>query len=185
MTNLKNSIAVILHQIGFDSFQDYIQNTIAWKHNITAVYVFAVSLGGAFTIASSFTDQFIYTPALGVFILWLTTIFDVLLGAAAALHLKKKIQPNKLGRAVVRLVTQTLIVALFFQMSHAWHFFIHGWMVDSLLIVFTLSTFYSAIQNARDLDLITKEQYSFIEGLVNLKKLMSKFKRDDKPKSNP
>ena len=183
MTNLKNTISLILHQIGFDSLRDFAQNTIAWKHNISSVYLFAASMGGVLTYVESATDKFIYTPALGVYILWLTTIFDVFLGAAAAIHLKKAIQPNKLGRAVVRLVTQTLIVALFFQMSHAWHFFVHAWMVDSLLIVFTLSTFYSAIQNAHNLELVTKDQFTFIENLVNLKKLMSKFKNHDKPKN--
>lgn len=184
MNTFKNVVGIMFHEIGFESLNEILKSTVAWKHNVSSIYVFAVSFGGILSMLEVTTEKYIYTPALGVLILWLTTILDVLLGASVAITLKKEhnnnlaegLNPNKLGRAFIRLIVQTTIVALFYQMSKAWNLLINNWMVDSLLIIFTLSTFYSVLQNANKLQLITDEQYRFIEGLVNIKELISKLK---------
>jgi hypothetical protein len=61
-------------------------------------------------------------------------------------------------------------------MSQIWQHVVMDWMVDGLLIVFTLSTFWSSIKNAKELQLITNEQYSVLESIIGLKKIFEKFK---------
>ena len=181
---MKNLLRVIWEQVGFHSIPEIFQSTVAWKHKITTLYLASIPVAGIITAVETFTEDYIYTPALGIAILWFTSFFDVILGLSVAISNKTGIVPTRLSRALIRVLVQTLIVGLFFQMSHVWDYIITSWMVDSLLIVFTLSTFYSVIQNAAALGLITKEQYAVIESMVNLNKLISKFKKNDNDRRN-
>lgn len=176
---LKEWVHIVWEQVGFHSAYEILQSTIAWKHKITAVYLAALPLAAIITTLERFTENYIYTPALGIAILWLTSFCDVLLGLSVAISNKKGIVPTRISRALIRVITQTIFVGLFFQMGKAWSYLITAWMVDSLIIIFTLSTFYSVLQNAASLGLITKEQYAFIESIVNIKSLIDKLKKNE------
>lgn len=176
---IRDWLHIVWEQIGFNSISEMVQSTVSWKHKLTTVYLASIPVAGIITAVETFTEDYIYTPALGIVILWITSFLDVILGLSVAVSNKIGIVPTRLSRALIRVLVQTLIVGLFFQMSHVWDYLITSWMVDSLLIVFTLSTFYSVIQNAAALGLITKEQYTVIEGMVNLNKLISKFRKNN------
>lgn len=176
MKNYFKVINQLFVEVGYSSFLEVMQSTVAFRHKLTTVYLASIPIATILSILEQVTEKYIYTPALGIAILWGTSLFDIILGLSVAISNKLGIMPSRLSRAMIRVMTQTILVGLFFQMSKTWGYVITTWMVDSLLIVFTLSTFYSVIQNSAALGLITKEQYSFIESLVNLNKLISKFK---------
>ena len=183
MNRIVNFLHVVFAPIGFDSLMELLKSTFFYKEKITTIYAIGFSVSTIIGVAEIIIEKYIYSPALGIAILWITTFFDVVLGLAASRSDNINIDPSKLNRAFIRLVVQTVITGLFFQMSIAWNHFVYSWMVDALLIIFTLSVFFSLIQNARKLDLITKDQFEFIQNIVNLKKLFNKIsKRNGTPK---
>lgn len=174
---MKNFLSILFNPIGFNSLHELCQNTIAWKYKLTSIYLLGITVSSLLTAIKAFTEVYIYSPSPGIAILWATTILDIILGLGLAISEKKGIVPTKMGRAISRVAIQTLMVGLFFQMGQTWSYLITSWMVDSLLIIFTLSTFYSVLQNAAALGLITKDQYAFIESIVNIKALIDKLRK--------
>lgn len=175
MKQIKDFIQLMLHEVGYSSLEELVQNSVAWKHKISSLYLLSVSLGGFITGIYAFTEEYIYSPAMGIIVLFAVSLIDLLLGMSVAIDEKKGISPARIVRSLVRFIVQVVFVGLIYEMSSLWHILIQSWMVDSLLIIFTLSTFWSAVQNAAKLKLITPDQYSFIEGIVNLKGLIERF----------
>lgn len=176
---IRELTAIVSSQLGFESFMDIVKSSIAWKHKITTVYVLAAAIGGVFSAIGKFTDSYIYSPALGMYILWITSLIDIIFGISNSVAKKQGISANKISRAMIRVTFQTVLVGIVFQMSHAWGYLITFWMVDSLLIVFTLTILWSVIQNAEALGFITKDQYDVIESIINIKRLFSRIKKKE------
>lgn len=162
----------VLKEFGFDSLQDLYSAIFSFKFSILGIMITTI-----ITILEQLIDRFIYTPSQGILILVTLTIFDMILGVARAVQDKEGVDPAKMMRAMIRLVVQISFVAVFFQMSRIWDHLIATWMVDFLLILFTLSTFWSAVKNAKSVGMITADQYSVLEGLVGLKKIFEKVKK--------
>lgn len=171
---------IFMNVIGFKSFSDLAQSPLGLKHKLTAIYAAGFTISGLVVWIEHAIDTYIYSPALGVGILFMVTFFDMLLGISEGISSGEGLIPSKLSRAAVRVIVQTFFVAFAYQMHIAWGYVITYWMVDALLIIFTLTTFYSAMQNANKLGLITDEQYSFIESIVNIRRLIDKIKKSRK-----
>jgi len=176
----RDLVDLTLEQVGYTDMKEMITSVFALK--IKFVYLFGVTFGSIITVLHEITDKYIYTPAAGVLILWVVSLVDTILGSIRAVKehsadkTKEGFSPVKFARAFIRVVIQTIFVAMLFNMGRTWGYIIASWMVDSLLIVFTLSTFFSAIQNAYYLGLVSKDQYEFISTVINPKKWMDKFK---------
>lgn len=173
----KEMISVILNQVGFGSIKEILLSTIAWKHKITSVYLLGFTISGAHTFIVQFTEKHIYSPALGIELLFGITILDIILGLSLAVENKKGVSGTKLVRAIVRFIVQCVFVGIFFNMSQVWDHLIQSWLASSILFIFMLSTVYSSIRNAARLGIITKDQYDIIESIVNIKSLFNKIKK--------
>lgn len=177
MNNWENRV---FQETGHNSFNDMIQNAFHVKLHLSTIHLFAITFGGVLAFLESVTESWIYSPALGVGILFVCTVADSILGIAVAISKQKGIQTSRLSRAFVRFVIQILFVGIFFNMSKTFDAFVQMWMVDFLLIIFTLTTFYSAIENAHTLGYITTDQFKFIQSVVNIKNLVDKFTKKSK-----
>ena len=179
LMSYKGITQALLNEIGFTGINDLDASVFAFKFPI-----FGTMIATIVATMSELINQYVYTPAQGIILLIAVTAADVVLGIGYAVKKKEGVSSARLMRAFVRLVIQMFFVGVFFEMSTIWNTFIGKWMVDALLILFTLSTFWSAIKNARGLGLITDDQYSILETAIGLKKIFSKFTKvgDDKKK---
>src|SRR5690606_10145058 len=113
------------------------------------------------------------------------SVFDFILGISNSVMTKKtEFNSWRISRSAVRFVVQTIFVAILFNMSLIWSVFIQSWIVDSLLLIFILSTFWSAFENAKDLGLVTQEQFEMVESFVSIKKLILKFRNNKDNETN-
>ena len=170
----------ILNEIGFSGTDDLVSAVLGLKNNLTFIATIGVALGSIFSIIQNFINAYVYTPANGVFILFAATIFDIVLGLYKAVYFKEGIDPKKISRALIRFVIQIILVGIFTNMHLVFSHFIYSWMVDTVLIIFTLSTVWSLIRNAHKVELITDDQYSTLENLVSVKNILSKFSKNKK-----
>lgn len=177
MDKAKHILTIIFEQIGYNSFYDLSQSVILWKHKVTTIYILAISMTGIIELLERVTEKYIYSPYLGIEILFSVTMIDILFGITKSIMIDKNFSAGKLIRAVIRFGIQITFVGIFFKMAEAWPYIFQSWMVDAMLIIFTITTFYSAIENAAKLKLITKTQFAAIKSVVNLKELLNKFKK--------
>ena len=63
-------------------------------------------------------------------------------------------------------------------MHKVFDYFIYSWMVDSVLVIFTLSTLWSIIKNSNKAGYIPDDQYEILEGVISLKDIFSKFSKN-------
>lgn len=183
MKILNNAVAILLHEIGFDSIREILYSTVALKHNLSTVYVVSIPIGIALNGVLNFTESYIFSPALGVAIFWVISIIDTFLGMGIAISDQdKQLEASKISRSIVRAFMQTLIVAVVFKMSQVYTFAIFPWMVSSLLLMFTLTVLYSVLDNCHKLGLLSDQQFDLIKKIVNIKTLLNKFKSNEKDK---
>ena len=170
----------LLNEVGFSGIGDVISSTLGLKYNISSIAIIGVALGSSFSIIQKFIDTYIYTPAHGVFILFFITALDIVLGLMKSIKFKERISSSKISRAVVRFIVQILFVGIFSNMHEVFNHFIYSWMVDVVLIMFTLSTIWSSIVNARKLNLITEDQHRAFEAILNIKNFFSRLGKGEK-----
>jgi hypothetical protein len=170
----KGFIQATLSEFGFAGVTDFSHAIFHMKFPI-----FGLMLATLLTTTQSFINHYIYTPAQGIAILVGITFVDVMLGVAKSVKDGTGITGTRLARAFIRMIVQILFVGMFFEMSQVWNGMITSWMVDALLILFTLSTFWSAIKNAKEIGMITEDQYAILEGIIGLKRIFNKFKKKE------
>jgi hypothetical protein len=180
MNNTKYETGIIMHSLGFTSLKDLLLTPIAAKEGLYAFFMLSFPVSGFISCIEFFTETYIYTPALGMLVLWALTAIDIVLGISVAVLITKiGFLPSKAARAVVRLLFQTAIVMIFFQMSHAWSDVIRSWMVDSMMLLFAFTVLYSVLKNGREIGLLSKEQFEVIQWFVNFR---NPFKKPDPKK---
>jgi hypothetical protein len=167
----------ILNEIGFSSFHDIFKSVTGIKHNINLIHILGFTIGSIATIIQEFISDYIYNPSSGVLILFAVTIVDIVLGVSNSISNGKGIECNKLSRAFIRFTIQIIFVSFFYNMNMLYNYIIYSWMVDSILVIFTLSTFWSAWYNAHKLGFITDDQYSTLESIINIKEIFNRFKK--------
>lgn len=178
MQHLKTLKKDIWGALGFMSFSDFFSATTTIKIKFVVIHLYSISISGilvVFKLLEEQTDRFVYSPAAGIVLLFLVSLVDFMLGAANSKFVRNEdFQPTKIPRSAVRFGVQTFFVGIFFNMNKVWPLVIQFWITDFLLIVFILTTVWSGIVNAKNLKLITEDQYSFLEKFVNPSKF---FKR--------
>lgn len=181
-TYLLNKKILLLETVGFDSIKDLWIAVFGIKMK-TSIPMLAVTLSYCLEFISSFIERNIYSPVLGVYLLFLFTIVDIVVGLSKAIRFRKEgegngIDASRLSRAMARFVMQIFIVGGIFQMSKVWEFVIRNWMVDAVILSFTITTLWSSIQNAYRLGWIERKSYEHLESIVNVDKLFNYFKKD-------
>jgi len=165
---------LFLNEVGYKNFGDLYHSLFNFKYPL-----FGIVLATVLTSVSTFIDSYIYSPYQGITVLLGVTLLDSILGISKAVYLKEGVDPARMMRGWIRLVFQIMFVGLAFQMSMVWTFIVTKWIVDALLILFTLSTFWSALRNAYLLEIITKEQYTILESIIGLKNIFRKFRKKE------
>lgn len=167
-----------LEAVGFDSLNDFLTSVFALKYKAFSFYTYGFAFGMVMTFLkyiSQGTALYIYSPPKGIAILFGITALDFILGLSNSItNTKEGIKAGKVSKSIVRFLTQVAFVAFMFHTNTVWPYFIQAWMVDTLLFVFVISTAWSAFQNARDLGLVTQEQFEIVESFVNVRSLIGK-----------
>lgn len=171
---------MMLHVMGYENLKDLVMTSLALKTKPVDFYSFgfisAIFVSG-FAYLTNFTENFIYSPSMGIALLAVATLFDFLVGLWHSLEVKKlPINSWRIPRTFARFVIQILVVGLLFKMSELWPWVVQYWIVTGLLIVFIITTIWSMVENGRDLGLITKQQFEAIESFVNVGKLIKKIR---------
>lgn len=174
MKLLDRITGLLFGEFGIMSFTGLLDSLIGWKYQITTLYVFSITIGGIITVVKDFSVNYVYRPFLGLELLWICSILDVFLGITVALESKTPIDHKRMLRAVVRALLQSSFVAILFNMSKVYDLLIYKWMVDSMLLLFTSSVFWSCVVNAWKLGYITDEQYKLLQNIINIKTLLNK-----------
>jgi len=178
--SLKKYLCMALNLLGFESINDLMISVFALKTKVLTFYTYGFAIGGivAFMrVISENTAVYVYSPPAGIAILGGVSVLDFALGVSNSIVSKRAdFNSWRIPRSVVRFIVQVAFVAIVFNMNLIWSIFIQSWMVDSLLLIFILSTLWSALENARDVRIITQDQFDMIEGFVNIKKLIAKIK---------
>jgi hypothetical protein len=178
--SLKKHLCMALNLLGFESINDLMVSVFALKTKVMTFYTYGFAIGGivAFMrVISENTAVYVYSPPAGIAILGGVSLMDFALGVSNSIVSKRSdFNSWRIPRSVVRFIVQVAFVAIVFNMNLIWSIFIQSWMVDSLLLIFILSTLWSAMENARDVKIITQEQFELIESFVNIKKLIAKIK---------
>lgn len=170
----------MLHVMGYENLKDLLMTSLALKTKPIDFYslgfIFAMFVSG-FAYVTNFTENYVYSPSAGIAILFVATAADFLVGLWHSLEVKKQpINSWRIPRTFARFIVQILFIGLLFKMSELWPWVVQYWIVTGLLIVFIITTIWSMVENARDLGLITKQQFEAIESFVNVGKLIKKIR---------
>lgn len=180
MNKIGKFLCMGLHVMGYESLRDLLMTSLALKTKWFDFYSIGFIIAMvATTVAhlTNFTEKYIYSPSAGIAILFGVTIFDFLVGLWYSFEVKKiNLNPWRIPRTFARFIVQILLIGFLYKMSELWPYVIQYWIVTGLLIVFILTTIWSIVENAKDLGIITKQQYEFIEGFVNIGKIVNKLK---------
>ena len=164
--------------LGFNSMYDFLGTIFVFKEK-TLIPIFSFILTISFAGIEMFVDKVIYSPSIAIGILFGVSILDTILGASAAVKLGYGLSSNKIGRAFVRFAVQVVCVAFLYQLSVIYSF-IPKQAVDVFLLIFTISTFWSAISNAYRLGLVTEDQYLALQQVITLKAFLERFIKKQK-----
>jgi len=164
-----------LSTIGFDSIGDMMSSVFAIKGKSYGIYLFAPVIGGIITFIENNFETYIYDPAFGMGVLWMSALFDIVLGWRKA-KVNNEFSSDKLVKGGIKVIVKTIFVMLIFNAVNAWPTYLGMWMADSIIILFTFAFIISAARNAYTLGLINKDLYEGIEKIVNLKDLLKKKK---------
>ena len=188
MIRLKKYVCMGLHLLGFESINDFFGAVFALKYKVLSFYTYGFAIGGMVAFVRTISDStaiYIYSPPAGIAILAIVSVFDFLLGISnSVINKKTDFNSWRISRSAVRFVVQTIFVAILFNMSLIWSIFIQSWIVDSLLLIFILSTFWSAFENAKDLGLVTKDQFETVEEFISIRKLIGKIRNKKDNETN-
>lgn len=179
LVKIKAWIFLAIELVGFESFSDFLTSVFALKDKVQSFYTYGFAFGMVLTIIkflSQSTAIYIFSPPAGIAILFGVSVFDFLLGLSNSItNTNTGVKAGKISRTFIRFAVQVIFVAILFNMNMVFPIFIQSWMVDTLLFVFTISTLWSAFQNARDLSWVTQDQFEMVESFINIKNLIPKF----------
>ena len=153
---------IILDSVGFDSVSDFFSNILATKGVMAASGIIV----GILTYMDRFIELNIYSPSRAIYILFFSTIFDILLGISVAVR-DKSFDAYKLNKAWVRLVVQITIIGLLNQSNMVWDL-VNDWMVGTLLLAFVLTTIWSAFKNANKLGWIQPSTFLILQRILSI-----------------
>jgi hypothetical protein len=194
--SFKNFVTLFIESIGFDSVQDLFLDTFSFRIKFIGIYVIGVLLSVTiqfFEIISrynmnlyAYIDLYVYSPAERIYLLLLITIVNFFLGIGKSRMNRIDIDGYKFAKAFIRFTIQVIFIAFLYNLSNTMAEFGLMFIVDVMAMVFILSTFWSAWNNARSLDLITEEQHQVVQSVFDIKNILSKFSVFDNLKSkNP
>ena len=165
--------------IGYESFLDLIKAVFALKVKMGMIHIYAISFS---FIASIFIEldigisKYIYSPSAGIWLLAIISIGDFILGLANSIINKgEPIRWAKLNRSAIRFIVMTWFIGITYNLHLVSPIIIQKVFIEGLFLVFSLSIIYSSVENARDLNFITKEQFEMIDSFVNPKKFLIRF----------
>lgn len=177
---------LIIESMGFESFDDLILDTFALRFKYIFLYLLGLSITLSISIweallqysenTDMFIDTHLYSPSKGIWLLITITIINLGLGLALARNKKAKIDGYKFSKAFYRLGLQILFIFFLYNLTTTYTDINVVYAVHTFLWVFTLSTFWSAWNNGKDLDLITEDQHELVTGLLDIRKIITKFK---------
>lgn len=164
---------IFLSVIGFEDAHELFTSVFGIKDK-TVLPALALIFATIFMAISTFIDTYIFTPALGIWILLTLTCADILLGTAAS-KLVDRIEVNtwRMSRAGVRFIVQVFFTFALFQITKVWPI-IGKWLVDALLFLFVFATFWSSFKNANRLGLIEEEAYRIVEKFLSVEALFTR-----------
>jgi|GEM_PF-5862626 diacylglycerol kinase len=165
--------------IGYESIAELIQAVFALKIKLAMIHVYATSFS---CIAYIFIEldiginSYIYSPSAGIWLLAIISVGDFALGLANSIINKgERISYAKLNRSAIRFIVMTWFIAITYNLHLVSPVIIQKVFIEGLFLVFCLSIIYSSVENARDLNFITKEQFEMIDSFVNPKKFLIRF----------
>lgn len=161
-----------LSLVGFDSIGDLLSTVFAYKHKMYGIYLFAPVAGGILAAFERNVDAYIYSPAFGVYLLWIAALLDIILGVTKAIN-NKEFSSHKLRRGGVNVVVSTIIIGIVNGAVDTYAL-LGNWMIDSIMVLFTFSFLISSAKNAYLLGFINKDVYQGFEKLINLKNVFKK-----------
>ena len=178
--NIRSSF---LEAVGFETIGDFI-NTIFIKK--AGVYLYAGILHGAFEFLDRFIENNVYSPSSGVYILFIITVLDILLGISKSVK-NRNFDAYKLSRAWARFFVHIMIIGILYRMNQVWPSFIRAWMVDTIILSFSMATLWSVFKNAHELRWIQPSTYAMLERILSVEEVFKHFfnnkkndTRDDK-----
>jgi len=174
--------------IGYKSLLDLVQSVFALRIKLAMLHVYAVSF--SFTTAIFIEldigiSKYIYSPSAGIWLLAIISVGDFALGIAnSVINKGEPISWAKLNRSAIRFIVMTWFIAITYNLHLVSPVIVQKVFIEGLFVVFCLSIIYSSVENARDLNFITKEQFEMIESFVNPKKFLVRFFKKNKENEN-
>ena len=159
---------IFFDSFGFDSLSDFVHNLVSPK----SILVIAGVTSAIMATVDHFIEASIYSPARGIYILFFTTVFDIMLGISVAVK-ENRFDTYKLMRAWIRLVVQIIIIGLLNQSNMVWDM-VNDWMVNTLLLAFVLTTLWSAFKNAYKLRWIQEDTYLILQRILSVEQIFDK-----------
>ena len=166
--------------MGFTGVGDLLGSVLGLNNNIVNLSLLGITVGSALAALQEFINNYIYTPAEGIFILFIVTGLDVFMGIWRAIKLKEGLEGNKISRAAVRFIIQVAFVGIMSGMHEVFTYMIYHWMIDTVLIIFTLSTLWSFLRNSNRLGFITDDQYKALNSVIGIKEFLSRIGNKNK-----
>lgn len=175
----------IFKVIGYESFNDLISSVLSLKVKFAMLHIYGMV---ASVIISLFTEidvglnNYVYSPSGAVWLLAIASIGDFILGFTNSVFKKaEEVSWSRMNRAGIRFIVMLWFITITYQMHIFFPDIVQKIFIEGLFIVFLLSIIYSSLENARDLDWITKAQFDLIDTFVNPKKFITRFfKKQDK-----
>lgn len=169
---------LILDSIGFENLPDFLSSIFGVKDRIISP-ILGMVFGGGIVALNTFVNDYIFTPAMGVYILGALTMFDIVMGVAWSIAQKDKegntkFDASKISRAAVRFVIQIFIVSSIFHLNKVYNEMIYDWLASSILLTFTVATLWSAIKNAAKIGWIQPDVYAALEAILSVDKLVKR-----------
>lgn len=162
---------IFFDSVGFESMHDFVNNLVSPK----IILAIAGVLSAIMISIDQFIEASIFSPAKGIYILFFTTLFDIMLGISVAVK-EKRFDTYKLMRAWIRLVVQIIIIGLLHQSNMVWEM-VNDWMVNTLLLAFVLTTLWSAFKNAYKLKWIQEDTYLILQRILSVDQIFNQFIR--------
>lgn len=173
---MKNQIFKV---IGYESFNDLISSVLSLKLKFGMLYVYGMVgsvLIWLYTVIDTGINNYVYSPSKAVWILAFASIGDFILGFSNSVFKKSEgVSWSRMNRAGIRFIVMLWFIGITYQMHLVFPVIIQKIFIEGLFIVFLLSIVYSSLENARDLDFITKSQFNLIDSFVNPKKFINRF----------
>lgn len=179
---MKNQIFKV---IGYESFSDLISTVLSLKAKLGMLHIYGMIASVAiwlFTEIDIGLNNYVYSPSKAVWILFFASVGDFVLGLSNSLFKKgEEVSWSRMNRAGIRFIVMLWFIGITYNMHLVFPEIIHKIFIQGLFVVFLLSIIYSSLENARDLDWITKAQFDLIDSFVNPKKFINRFfKKQDK-----